>query len=436
MARNQIRIDIGRMFQAAEQTGLKLAIKGRLVAILLIGLWLLATRGTERAPDIIAALVTLAGLGLVHFFTIGSAYDRPWLKYAFLGIDILLMSIAIALLPPEPTIDLPQIFMFKFDVFHYYYLIIAIAAFSLSPGLVLWAGALGAGGWLGAFAFVRAGMAAPLEWNDAIHQDSRDRFLSVFLDENFAATGSRIQEAIVYVIVAILIATVIQRARQTLHRQLAAEREVATVSQIFGRFVPEVVANSMIHDRGVLDPVERDATVLFIDIAGFTKLTENKGPRATVDILNTYFDAVTEIITKNHGIVTQFQGDGILAVFNVPIRNDRHVWNAFDAASQTLKMVRDSTFAGVTLTVRIGLNTGPVFAGNVGGSGRQTYTVYGDTVNLAARLEAMNKTLETTLLVSETAAELLNGANLKKLGEEKISGISAPVGIYSLKRLD
>ena len=100
MARNQIRIDIGRMFQAAEQTGLKLAIKGRLVAILLIGLWLLATRGTERAPDIIAALVTLAGLGLVHFFTIGSAYDRPWLKYAFLGIDILLMSIAIALLPP------------------------------------------------------------------------------------------------------------------------------------------------------------------------------------------------------------------------------------------------------------------------------------------------------------------------------------------------
>jgi class 3 adenylate cyclase len=235
-------------------------------------------------------------------------------------------------------------------------------------------------------------------------------------------------------LVATLIAAVMSRARRTLCRQIEAERDMATVTQIFGRFVPEAVAKTMIADRGVLDPVEREATVLFIDIAGFTTLTESKGARATVEILNTYFDAATEIVSRHHGVVTAFVGDGILAVFNVPVANDAHVRCAFDAAMEILALVRDNTFADERFAVRIGLNTGPVFAGNVGGGGRQAYTVYGDTVNLASRLEALNKELGTSLLISQSAAARLKNAELRKIGDLEVRGFSSLVGVHTPAR--
>lgn len=435
MAKDQIQIDISQTFYAAEQNGLKLAIKGRLIALLLVGLWLVPSRGAERAADIVAALLVLAALGICHLLVIGSALDRKWVKYVFLSVDVLLLSLAMAVIPPEPRVAVPQIFMFRFDVFHYYYVILGVAAFSFSPGLVLCSGVLGAGGWLAAFAWVRSGVAAPLEWSDALLNSTKEQFLGVFLNENFVATGSRLQEAFIYLVVAILIAVVMYRARETIRRQLETERDMATMSQIFGRFVPEAIAKSMIEDKGVLDPVERQATVLFIDIAGFTNLMESKGARATVDILNAYFDAATEIISRHNGVVTQFQGDGILAVFNVPIEIEAHAQCAFDAAIEILAEVRNSTFANEHLAVRIGLNSGPLFAGNVGGGGRQSYTVYGDTVNLAARLEALNKQYGTSLLVSQSAATLLPQADLKKIGEADIKGLSARVGIHTLSRL-
>ncbi len=432
MTQGQPQTDLDATFYAAEQAGLKLAIKGRLIALFLLGFLMVATRGPERAADIILAVLVLVALGIVHHVTIGSALDRKWVKYVFLTIDILLMSTAVAVLPPEPALNLPQIFMFKFDVFPYYFVILGVAAFSFSPGLVLWAGAAGAAGWLGAFAWVLAAMESPLQWSDVPLDKSEKEFLEVFLSADFAATGSRAQEAVVYFVVAILIAIVMYRARQTVRRQLEAERDMTAVSQMFGRFVPEAVVDSMIKDRGALDPIERQATVLFTDLAGFTNLTEAKGPRAIVDILNAYFDAATEIIGKHNGVVTQFQGDAILAIFNVPFEDEDHAQNAFEAAGELLSTVRDESFAGEELKIRIGLNSGPVIAGNVGGGGRQSYTVHGDAVNLAARLENLNKEHGTSLLVSQSTAELLGDKGLHRIGETEIRGLSEPVGLYTL----
>ena len=252
------------------------------------------------------------------------------------------------------------------------------------------------------------------------------------MSEEFASAGSRIQEFVIYMVVAILIAIVMHRARQTVRCQLEAERDMTAVSQMFGRFVPKAVADSMIKDKGALDPIERQATVLFIDLTGFTKLTEAKGPRAIVDILNAYFDAATEIIGKHNGVVTQFQGDAILAIFNVPFEDEDHAQHAFDAATDLLDTVRNETFAGEQLAIRIGLNSGPLIAGNVGGGGRQSYTVHGDAVNLAARLENLNKDHGTSLLVSQSTAEMLKNGRLRKIGETEIRGLSEPIGLYTL----
>jgi class 3 adenylate cyclase len=222
------------------------------------------------------------------------------------------------------------------------------------------------------------------------------------------------------------------RARTTLKRQLGAERDRATLSGIFGRFVPQSVVNAMLAGHGALAPIEREATVLFADIAGFTQMTECAGPVRTVEILNAYFDEVTRLIGAHNGVVTQFQGDAVLATFNVPVEDGNHARHAFDAACAILDCVSKREFAGERIRVRIGVNTGSLVAGNVGGGGRQSYTVHGDTVNVAARLEALCKEHGTSLLLSGTTAKAMPDAKLTAVGDIAVRGIAEPVAVFSV----
>jgi class 3 adenylate cyclase len=130
--------------------------------------------------------------------------------------------------------------------------------------------------------------------------------------------------------------------------------------------------------------------------------------------------------------VTQFQGDAVLATFNVPIEDAEHARNAFDAARAILACASEREFAGERIRIRIGINTGPLIAGNVGGGGRQSYTVHGDAVNLAARLEALCKEYGTSLLLSATTAKALPHAKLIVVGDIAVRGLSKPVTLFSL----
>ena len=431
MTDNPAQTDAARMFEAAEQAGLKLAIKGRLAALAVVGLWLTISRGADRAPDFIMATLVFVVLGILHYKLIGSKFDRPWVKYIFLTIDLVLLSLAVALVPPTPEAPLPQIFMFRFDIHPFYYIVLGIAAFSFSPGLVLWSGLAGAAGWLGAFTWVASNMATPIGWSSIPDNPTAEQFLAVFLNPDFAPWGSRLQEAIIYVVVAVLIAIVMHRARQTVRRQLAAERQMGTIAQLFGRYVPAGVAESIIQNEGTLDPAERSATVLFSDLAGFTNMTQTKGPRAIVDTLNAFFDEASEVIGRHNGVVTQFQGDGILATFNVPLEDTDHAQRAFDAANELVELVRSKSFGGENLQIRVGISTGSLIAGNVGGGGRQTYTVYGDPVNVASRLENLNKEHGTTVLISQSTADLLKSADIRRIGDVEVRGLKEPIGLYA-----
>jgi class 3 adenylate cyclase len=321
---------------------------------------------------------------------------------------------------------------FRGSVFPFYFIILGIAAFSFSPGLVLWTGIAGAFGWLGAFFHSARKVDGVRNWSEIPPNPTAEQVMAVVLDPNFGGLSARYQEAISLAVVAFLIAAVMWRARDTLKRQLQAERDRASLSGLFGRFVPRAVVNAMIAGRGTLAPIEREATVLFADIAGFTAMTERAGASRAVEILNAYFEEVTRIIGEHNGIVTQFQGDGVLATFNVPAEDEKHASNAFDAACAILDRVAERDFAGQRLRVRIGVNTGPLVAGNVGGGGRQSYTVYGSTVNLAARLEALCKELGASLLLSGTTAKALPHARLVAVGDIAVRGLSEPVPVFSI----
>lgn len=208
-------------------------------------------------------------------------------------------------------------------------------------------------------------------------------------------------------------------------------RDKDRIKNLFGRYVPEAVVEGLISDRGALAPLEREATVLFADLAGFTQMTELSGPAGIIDILNAYFDDATKLISEQSGVVTQFQGDAVMAIFNVPLEDPEHVSHAMRAALAIQRCVAQKTYSGKALKVRIGINTGMLIAGNVGGGGRQCYTVHGDTVNLAARLEAMNKQLGTEILISEASAKHLPDFELRSQGMTEVRGLSGKIEIFS-----
>ena len=212
-------------------------------------------------------------------------------------------------------------------------------------------------------------------------------------------------------------------------------RERKLIRDTLGRFVPQEVASSLLAGGGKLEVQQSEATILFCDIEAFTHLTEILGPVKIVEVLNAYFSRMVEILEQFGGVVTQFQGDAILATFNVPIANPEHARNAVLAAQAMLTSVAGSEYAGERLKIRIGINTGKVVAGAIGAKGRLNYTVHGDAVNLAARLEAMNKDYGTRLLMSETTVSQLPADELKAIGETTARGQTRSIKLYTLASL-
>jgi adenylate cyclase len=209
-------------------------------------------------------------------------------------------------------------------------------------------------------------------------------------------------------------------------------RERELIRDVFGRYVPERIAQALLSGDGELTPEAAEATVLFADIEGFTALTAKIGPAATVALLNAYFSAMVEILERHDGVVTQFQGDAILATFNVPATNPRHAANAIDAAREMLGATKNSRFAGHRVAIRIGIAAGEVVAGAVGAAGRLNYTVHGDTVNLAARLEQLNKEYATRLMVSQGVVDRAPDYAFRRIDESPVRGRAGTETVYTL----
>ncbi len=222
-------------------------------------------------------------------------------------------------------------------------------------------------------------------------------------------------------------------ATQSFNQMVLGLRERELVRQTLGRLVPEEVARSLLLEGGRLEPRQVDGTILFCDIEQFTALTQRLGPNGIVTTLNSFFTAMVEILERHGGVVTQFQGDAMLATFNVPLENKDHATNALKAAEEMQLKASSEKFTGESLGIRIGINSGQFVAGLVGAEGRLSYTVHGDAVNLAARLEAMNKEYGTRILVSSHTADLSSGLLLIPTGEANVRGLSKPVAIFELR---
>jgi len=218
---------------------------------------------------------------------------------------------------------------------------------------------------------------------------------------------------------------------------VAGLRERNRIRATFGKYVSESVADALLRDAGDgrLAGETRMATLMFTDIEGFTTLSEHLPPHTLIAALNEYLQAVLEPIQAHGGVVNSFIGDGLFASFNMPLANERHAACAISAAIAIQRAVQDRVFAGdVRLRTRIGINTGTVIGGTVGAGDRLSYTLLGDAVNTAARLQELNKTHGTAILITEaTRAVAGDGFRFQRIGEVPIRGRSEGLEIYTVE---
>jgi len=180
-------------------------------------------------------------------------------------------------------------------------------------------------------------------------------------------------------------------------------------------------------------------TVMFSDIRGFTHYSENREPEEVVAVLNEYFTAMSAIILDHGGMIDKYVGDAIMAVFGAPVAKVDDASRALDAALQMLAALdelnaRWDAEGRVPLRIGVALHTGEALAGNVGSIERMDYTVIGDTVNLAARVEELNKKYGTTLLATESTVEAAGSRFASRLvGETAIRGREQPIRIFTVQ---
>jgi adenylate cyclase len=400
-------------------------------------------------------LIGWVGFALVLFFLVlytvspkTSAGTRfvpvPWVLGAFLGVTALRLALAYRrwLSPPfligGVCLDIalllgliwsfhlqyqqPAPFYLKVPTLLYVFIFIALRALRFEPVYVIAAGLSAAAGWLAMLAYAATS-------GDMVVTRDYVRYMT----SNSVLIGAEIDKIIAILMVTGVLALALARSRRILYRAVLD----SVLAKDLSRFVaPEVAARISASERGLRagEGEVREATVLFTDIEAFSTLAEKVSPEQLVMLLNEYFEAVSGAVERHGGVITQFQGDAMLITFNTVRDDPDHAANAVRTALEIQELTRERLFGdAVRMRTRCGINTGRIVAGAVGSAERLLYTVHGDEVNIAARLEQLNKKYGTYLLASESAVRAAGGEFPFRLVDEiAVRGRAAPTRVYTL----
>lgn len=214
------------------------------------------------------------------------------------------------------------------------------------------------------------------------------------------------------------------------NRMVTGLREREALHSAVGSYIDPVIAERIMSEGSAIDGEAVDATVMFVDIVGFTRLAEDASPEDVVTDLNDFFDLVIPVIVSHSGHANKLLGDGLMAVFGIPVALPDHADRALKAAIEIQVRLADR-YEG-QLRAGTGLNSGVVVVGSMGGGPKLDYTIIGDVVNVAARVEALTRETGDAVLLTDSTKERLTGMHdLERRGARLLKGRNTPVELWT-----
>jgi class 3 adenylate cyclase len=418
----------------AERRGLQIALVCRTIAFGATAVYYVAALYLSNSAPTFLGLFVLAAmtaLGIGNVVLVGTRHDKPWLKFVTSALDVLAICALTVFVSPSRTGDLPQIYAYNSVGIYMLVPFVALAALSLSPRLVVFTGTIACIGWWAAFSFIVLGMERTVSWADIPDGATREVYESIIHSPDFIARGTRLTEILVLLLTTMILAVAVVRARHLFFAQVRAEAEREAeraarerLSRQFGRYVPAEIARRLADNPAGLAPQVRHGAALMMDIENFTGAAEGRNPADVIAALNGFLAQCADAVSGRDGVVITFTGDGLLATFNTPLEVRAPEEAALAAAADLATCA-----ARHGLRIRVGVAAGPIAAGSVGSDARQAFTVYGDTVNRAARLEGLGKAIGATILVDAATAQAAGGAMTSR-GAHALRGFSEEVEVF------
>ncbi len=431
-------------FLEEERGGVRRSMLLRVVTMPIIAVWIAIE---NNFPDLLffeASLALFLLIGLAQYRLSQTGHYRTWHRYLFPALDVLVL--ALVNFVPNPLRDqqfAPQILL-RFGNEIYAFLIIAAAAFTYRPRIVLWTGCFSAFVWLAA-----SGYAFQLEDTVPRLSEASVRRMSTvdleraLMDPRRVDVGKAIRQAIVFVLASGAVAAFVHRSRQLVARQSEAERQRSNLSRYFSANMVDELAQS---DEALRASREQKVAVLFVDVVGFTTISEGLSAEQLIGLLREFHARVQRCVFEQRGTLDKYLGDGLMATFGTPAVSEHDATKALACATSIVAAIDEwngERPRGDELGIRVsvGAHYGPVVLGDIGGEQRLEFAVLGDTVNVASRVESLTREEHTSCLVTENLiarareegapAELLARFEFARGG--RVRGRSQEVRLWALR---
>lgn len=382
-----------------QRIGRRIASVGRDSAVIIIALFLpfLNPHWGVLYYEALLALFWASGRVRARYARIG----RSLPELAMILFDIVLLIFIAAVPNPFAQAAVPNAFGFRWGTFQYLYLVLALAMLAYSWRTVWSVGVTVAGLWMLAVLLVDLfghESAAVGQSARAMADMLGSKDVLPFLDLNAVQWNLRVQEAMVFVIVAAALTLKGWRSNQLLLRQARLAAARANLSRYFAPTIVDRLARA---PAEALAPKSQEIAVMFVDLVGFTEYAETHGEAEVLAFLKRYYAVIEKIVFDHGGTLDKYLGDGVMATFGTPVPEPGDAASALRAARAVVVAVDG---LGTGLRVSVGVHFGRATVGDVGPSRRLEFAVVGDTVNVAARLEAATREVGARIVVSEALA--------------------------------
>jgi adenylate cyclase len=425
---------------AAKQEGLQLAVRARYVALAVIAclLPILNPAWDQLYYVALLGLFALIGWAQVRVGRVG--VSRP--ELALLFCDLALLTFIAVVPNPFSSAHWPVAMQYHFGNFIYFFVLLSGATLAYSWRTVIAVGTWTSGLWIAGMVWVwwqpdrdpelTARIAA------AIGSDQR---LFHLISPSSIAFSTRIQEIVVFMIVAVTLAIAVRRGNDLLIRHAAVERARGNLARYFS---PNVVDELSKHDEPLKQVRTQNVAVLFVDIVGFTAFAETRAPEEIVRTLREFHALMEQEVFRHSGTLDKYLGDGLMATFGTPFTGEVDAGNALRCAQAMIAAAdrwgSERKAAGATpMRVSFGLHYGPVVLGDIGLTCLE-FAVIGSTVNVASRLEALTRALDCALVASDDLVKRAKAESgtaeavfqpLEAQAPQLIRGLENPIAIWT-----